>query len=149
LRTRTAELWVVGPSCYLLDLVERIILILELRDELWGRGILTENFLAGGRSRTAEAWVAGPASYPLDHEVLVERIILELPDELWGRGSFNSWVINRKYSKSKSLTLTLVGLELLLFVKLGSPLSRPLLNNNSGTSWWIVRPRIYLTGKFV
>jgi hypothetical protein len=40
---------------YPLGLVERIILILELRDELRGQGILTENFLAGGRSRTSEA----------------------------------------------------------------------------------------------
>ena len=43
-RSRTAEPWVVGPSSYSLDLVERIILILELRYELWGQGILTENF---------------------------------------------------------------------------------------------------------
>ena len=32
--TRTAEPWVVGPSSYPLDLVERVILILELRYEL-------------------------------------------------------------------------------------------------------------------
>jgi hypothetical protein len=96
-------------------------------DELWGRGILTENFLAGGRSRTAERWVAGPSSYPLDHEVVVERIILELPDEVWGRGILTlvmSRNLNRKYSKSKSLTL--VGPELLvLYIKLGSPVSQP------------------------
>jgi hypothetical protein len=76
----TVEPWVVGPSSYPLGVVETIILILELRDE--DRGILTENFLAGGRSRTGEAWIALPSSYPLDHEVLVKRIILELPDEL-------------------------------------------------------------------
>ena len=38
------EPWVVGPLSYPLDLAERIILILELPDELRGRGILTENF---------------------------------------------------------------------------------------------------------
>ena len=43
--TRTAEPWVVWPSSYPLDLVERTILILELRNELRGRGILTEKFL--------------------------------------------------------------------------------------------------------
>jgi len=32
--TRTAEPWVVGPSSYPLDLIERTILILELRDGL-------------------------------------------------------------------------------------------------------------------
>ena len=79
--------WVVGPSSYPLDLIERTILILELRGELWHQGILNQkNFqpqvLAGGRSRTAESWIAGPSSYPLDHEGLVERIILDLPDEL-------------------------------------------------------------------
>jgi len=42
--TRTAGSWVVGPSFYPLDLVERTILILELGDELRGRGILTEKF---------------------------------------------------------------------------------------------------------
>ena len=79
----------VWSSSYPLNLVERTILILELRGELRGRGILTEKFLqvlAGCRSRTAEPWVAGPSSYPLDHDVFVERIILELPDELRGRG---------------------------------------------------------------
>jgi hypothetical protein len=80
--TRTAEPWVVGPSSYPLDLVKRIILILELRDELLGRVILPENFLGGGRSRTAVSSFTGPSSYPLDHEVVIERIILELPDEL-------------------------------------------------------------------
>ena len=43
---RTAEPWVAGPSSYTLDHevpVERIILILEFPDELYGRGILTEN----------------------------------------------------------------------------------------------------------
>jgi len=42
-RSRTAEPWIVRPSSYPLDhevLVERI--ILELPDELQGRGILTE-----------------------------------------------------------------------------------------------------------
>ena len=34
--TRNAEPWVIGPSFYPLDLVERIILILELRYELRG-----------------------------------------------------------------------------------------------------------------
>ena len=150
--TRTTEPWVAGPSSYSLDLVGRIILILELRDELWGRGILTEKFLAEGRSRTAQPWIAKSSSYPLDHEVLVERIILDLPDKVWSRGALTDelctevlaenilspnpwpwnpwWVMNgsisRKYSKSKSLTLTsltLVVLELLLFIKLGSPLS--------------------------
>ena len=75
----------VWSSSYPIDLVERTILILELRGELRGRGILTEKFLqvlAGCRSRTAEPWFARPASYPLAHEVLVERIIPELPDEL-------------------------------------------------------------------
>jgi hypothetical protein len=38
-RTQTAEPWIVGPSSNLLDLVERITLILELRYAL-----LTENF---------------------------------------------------------------------------------------------------------
>ena len=42
--TRTAEPWVFGPLSYPLDLAERIILILELRYELLGQGILTENF---------------------------------------------------------------------------------------------------------
>jgi hypothetical protein len=32
--TRTAELWGFGPSSYLLDLVERMVLILEVREEL-------------------------------------------------------------------------------------------------------------------
>jgi hypothetical protein len=32
--TRTAEPWAVGPSSYPPDLAERIVLILELRDEL-------------------------------------------------------------------------------------------------------------------
>ena len=32
--TRNVEPWVVGPSSCPLDLVERIILILQLRDEL-------------------------------------------------------------------------------------------------------------------
>ena len=87
--TGTAEPWVVGPSFCPLDIVERIILILELRYELWGQGILTENFLNRSpcrRFRTAEPWVGGPSSYPLDHDVLVERIILELPDEVRSRG---------------------------------------------------------------
>jgi hypothetical protein len=43
--TRIAASWVVWPSSYPLDHVERSILILELRDELRGRGILTEKFL--------------------------------------------------------------------------------------------------------
>ena len=38
--TRTAESRVVWLSSYLLDLIERTILILELRNELRGRGIL-------------------------------------------------------------------------------------------------------------
>jgi len=42
--TRIAEPWVVGPSFCPLDLVKRTILILELRYELRGQGILTENF---------------------------------------------------------------------------------------------------------
>jgi hypothetical protein len=42
--TRTAEPWVVVPSSYPLDLIERTILILELRDELGDHGILTEKF---------------------------------------------------------------------------------------------------------
>ena len=76
--TRTAEPWVVGPLSYLP--VEGI--IVEFFDELLGHGILTENYLAGGRSRTDEVAVTRPSSYPLDHEGLVERIILELPDML-------------------------------------------------------------------
>ena len=43
-----------------LDFVERLILILEVHDELWNQGILTENFLnpSSCRSRTAEPWIA-------------------------------------------------------------------------------------------
>jgi hypothetical protein len=40
--TRTAETWVVGPSFYPLDIVDRMILILELSDKLRGQGILTK-----------------------------------------------------------------------------------------------------------
>ena len=115
-------MYLVGPSFYPLYLVERIILILELR------GILTENFLGGDRSRTAEAWVAGPSTYPLDHEVLVEGIILELPDEVQGRGILTDDGLRTelltKYSKSKSLTL----------IGLGHPTTELLRSNNSGTS---------------
>ena len=85
-QTQTAKPWVVRPSFYPLDLVERIILMLQLRDELWVRGILTENFLAGDLSRTAESWVAGPSSYLLDHRVFGDRIRLKLPDNVWSRG---------------------------------------------------------------
>ena len=42
--TRTAESRIVWLS-YPLDLIERSIFILELRDELRGRGIITEKFL--------------------------------------------------------------------------------------------------------
>ena len=59
-----------------------VIPIVEFSDELLGHGILTENYLASGRSRTAEAAVTRQSSYPLDHGGLVDRIILELPDIL-------------------------------------------------------------------
>ena len=65
--TRAAEPWVAGPLSY-------------LPVELLCHGILTENYLASGRSRTAEVVVTRPSPYPLDHEGLVEKTILELPD---------------------------------------------------------------------
>ena len=113
--TEAAEPWALAPSYYSLDnemLVEKVILILEIPNELWGREIFAENFLiqvlAGGRSRTAEVRFAGPSSYPLDHQVFVEWIISELPDESWGREILQYYEAeNRKYYKSKSLNLTL------------------------------------------
>jgi hypothetical protein len=75
-------------SSYPLDhefLVWRIILILEFPDELWGRGILTENYLIPSWFRTADPWITVPWSYPLDHEGFVMRKILELPDIVCGR----------------------------------------------------------------
>jgi hypothetical protein len=85
-----------------------MILILEIRDELWDQRILTENFLnpSSWRTWTAEPWIAVPSSYPLDHDVLVERIILELTDEVYDQGILTElWGRARKYSKSKSLNL--------------------------------------------
>jgi len=53
--------WVVGPSFCQLNLVERRILILELRYELWGQGILTENFLNRNlcRRSVSNCWTLG------------------------------------------------------------------------------------------
>ena len=101
--TRTAEPW-VGSSSYPLDLVERTILILELADELWGRGILTENFI---RSSLCRRSVSNCSILGCWAVVLSTR-----PRSVCWENNFGTswWVVrsrnlNRKYSKSKSLNL--------------------------------------------
>jgi len=104
--TRTAETWVVGPSSYPLDLVERIILILELPDELWGRRILTENFLTPSPCR----WSVSNCWWTLDCWAVV---LSTRPRSVCWQNNFGTswWVmrsrnLKRKYSKSKSLNLS-------------------------------------------
>ena len=101
--TRTAESWVVWPSSHPLDLVDRTILILELRDELRGWGILTEKFLTPSpcrrsvsNCRTLVCWAIVLSTRPRS--------------SCWKNNFGTSWWImrsrnlNRKYSKSKSLS---------------------------------------------
>jgi hypothetical protein len=99
--TRTAESWVVSPSSYPLDLVERTILILELRGELRGRGILTEKFLTPSPCRlsVANCWTLGCWGVVLSTSPR---------SSCWENNFGTSWWIvrsrnlNRKYCKSKS-----------------------------------------------
>ena len=123
--TLTAEPRVVGPS-YSLDLVKRVILIWELRDELWGQGILRENFPYPSpcRRSVSNCWTLG--CWPV--------VISTTPrSSCWENNFGTSWWSMR----SRNLT------ELWDWVILTENILSP-------RPWtWIVRPRIYLTGKFL
>ena len=111
--TRTAEPWVAGPSSFPLNLIERTILILELRDELWDQGILTENFL------TPRSWRRSVSNcWSLDYWAVI--LSTRPRSSCWENNFRSSWwsvrsrnlnrtmrssYLNRKYSKSTSLNL--------------------------------------------
>ena len=105
--TRRAEPSARGPSSYPLDHeipVERIILILEVPDKLWGREILTDFFFffnpSPWRRSASNCWILGCWAV-----VLCTR-----PRRCcWQKNFGTSWWImksrnlNRKYSKSNPL----------------------------------------------